>query len=193
MNSNNCPEQGTLQTQRLILRPLTLEDAASVQKLAGEREIAANTLSIPHPYLDGMAEEWIQTHPQLFQEGKAVFFGVGIKETGELCGVIGLGINSEHQRAEMGYWIGKPCWGKGFCTEATAELLRYGFVELGLNRIHACHFRRNPGSGRVMQKIGMKYEGSHRQHIYKWGEFEDTINYAILKDEWQEQHCTANS
>lgn len=178
-------QQPTLQTQRLILRPFTLADAPLVQRLAGAREIAAMTLSIPYPYEDGMAEEWIKTHSAAFTEGINVNFAIVVCESGVLCGSTGLGIDAENANAELGYWIGVPYWGKGYCTEAAKALVRYGFEVIGLHRIYAAHFPDNPASGRVMQKIGMSYEGCRRQHILKWGKFNDIELYGILKSDWQ--------
>jgi [ribosomal protein S5]-alanine N-acetyltransferase len=187
-----------------------LKDAADVQRLAGDREIAATTLSIPHPYEDGMAQAWIATHPGAFEQKKAVTFAIALPEdgtldlstkqpqgqagcpphnsyrTGLLCGSIGLAIDPENNHAELGYWIGKPYWGQGYCTEAARAVLQYGFTTIELHRIHACHFPHNPASGRVMQKIGMTYEGCRRQHILKWGQYEDVIYYGILNSEWQQ-------
>jgi RimJ/RimL family protein N-acetyltransferase len=74
--------------------------------------------------------------------------------------------------------------GTGFATEAGAALLRYGFETLGLNRIFAHHMRRNPASGRVMQKLRMRYEGSLRQHFRRNDRFEDLECYGILKQEY---------
>jgi tRNA (cmo5U34)-methyltransferase len=180
-------QQPTLQTQRLILRPFTLTDAPDVQRLAGAREIAATTLGIPHPYEDGMAEEWIKTHTAAFKEKKAVNLAIALRETGELCGAIGLGIDAENNNAEIGYWIGKPYWRQGYCTEAAEAMLQYGFEVLGLHRIHSTHFSHNPASGRVMQKIGMSYEGCRREYTLKWGKFEDIVLYGILKSDWQQR------
>ena len=111
-------------------------------------------------------------------------FAITLRKEGLLVGCIGLTISREHVRAELGYWIGKPYWGNGYCTEAARAMVRFGFEELGLKRIHAIHFRRNPASGRVMSKIGMAREGCQRQHIKKWGTFEDLVMYAILKSEF---------
>jgi RimJ/RimL family protein N-acetyltransferase len=100
-------------------------------------------------------------------------------------GTIGLNnIFQEYQRAELGYWIGKPYWRKGYCTEAAEAVLRYGFQVLGLNRVYATHMTRNPRSGRVMQKIGMKHEGQMRQAWKRWNKFEDVEMYAVLKSEY---------
>lgn len=183
----NPVEQPTLQTQRLILRPFTLADAPDVQRLAGDRAIAATTLLIPHPYEDGMAEEWIKSHPGAFQERTGICFAIALQETGELCGAIGLRIRKINRNAELGYWVGKPYWGRGYCTEAAQELLQYGFKVLELHRIYSSHFSNNPASGRVMQKIGMSYEGCLREHTWKWGKFENVELYAILKSDWQGQ------
>ncbi|MEW6567968.1 MAG: GNAT family N-acetyltransferase [Chloroflexota bacterium] len=177
--------QPTLETDRLRLRPFQLGDAAAVQRLAGERDIAASTTNIPHPYEDGVAERWISTHPERFDRGESVVFAVTLRQGGELIGAIGLEINPEYARAELGYWIGKPYWNQGYCTEAARAVVDYGFRRLGLNRIHARHFQRNPASGRVMQKIGMRHEGSLRQHVRKWGVFEDIECYAVLRAEYE--------
>ncbi|MDF5729806.1 MAG: GNAT family protein [Rhizonema sp. PD38] len=119
-----------------------------------------------------------------FEESTGVTFAIVIRDQAVLCGVILLKITATHANAELGYWIGTPYWGQGYCTEAAISIMEYGFLELELNRIYATHFKRNLASGRVLQKIGMKYEGCHRQHIKKWGEFEDLELYGILKSEW---------
>jgi RimJ/RimL family protein N-acetyltransferase len=175
------PEFPTLQTERLILRGFQMDDAPAVNKYVSEKAIAATTLNIPHPYTLEMAEEWIGTHKEAFENGQAVRFAITLGESGNLLGAIGLEITAAHERAEIGYWIGKPHWGKGYCTEAALAVLQYGFDSLGLERIFATHFRKNPASGRVMQKAGMKHEGRLRHHIKKWGEFEDLEMYAILR------------
>jgi ribosomal-protein-alanine N-acetyltransferase len=179
--------QPELVTERLLLRPFTLADAPTVQKLAGDRAIASTTGTIPHPYKNGMAEEWIGTHQPGFESGKEAVFAIVLRERGTLIGAIELTINQEHERAELGYWIGKPYWGNGYCTEAAREVVNFGFTKLALTRIQATHFAKNPASGRVMTKIGMTYEGCLRQYVKKWGDFIDLKMYAILKTEYKEQ------
>ena len=162
-----------METARLTLRPLTLDDAPAVQTLAGAYEVALNTLLVPHPYPDGAAEEWIsQNHPHIF----AI-------DDGQLVGTIGLMMKGD-ELAELGYWIGVPFWNRGYASEAASEMLRYGFEECGLHRIFAAHFARNPSSGRVLQKIGMRFEGTLRQHVKKWGEHLDVHHYGILREDW---------
>jgi ribosomal-protein-alanine N-acetyltransferase len=184
-------KQPELITERLVSRPFALSDAPVVQELAGDRAIAASTGTIPHPYEDGMAEGWIGTHRQAFEEDKEAVFAITLREGGSLIGRIGLTIDRSHERAELGYWIGKPYWGNGYCTEAARAVVQFGFEDLELNRIYATHFARNPASGRVMAKTGMTREGCRRQHFQKWGVLEDLITYAILRSEFGSQSAGA--
>lgn len=175
----------TLETQRLLLRPFAIRDAPEVQRLAGEKAIADTTLAIPHPYENGMAEEWISTHPQEFATGQGVTFAIVSKEGGILVGAISLIRIVPNHQAELGYWVGKPYWKRGFCTEAGKAVLSYAFEKMRLIRIHARHMTRNAASGRVMQKLGMRHEGTLRQQVQKWDVFEDMESYGILKREWE--------
>jgi [ribosomal protein S5]-alanine N-acetyltransferase len=179
--------QPTLVTRRLTLRPLSFTDAPAVQRLAGAREVADTTLNIPHPYADGMAEAWIATHESGFANGTTATFAIVSANSRELVGATGLSIKIEHAVGELGYWIGVPFWGHGYATEAAIALLKFGFETLGLNRIQARHLLRNPASGRVMQKLGMTYEGTLREAVRKWDAFEDLAVYSILAAEWRAQ------
>jgi ribosomal-protein-alanine N-acetyltransferase len=176
--------QPTLETEHLFLRPFDLSDAKRVQALAGDKDVASTTLAIPHPYGNGMAEDWIRTHRGAFEKGELVNFAIVLRSTGELIGAIGLTLSQEHVRAELGYWVGKPYWDQGYCTEAAREIIRYAFGSLALNRVQAMHLSRNPASGKVMRKIGMKHEGRRRQYILKWGFFEDVELYSLLRSEY---------
>jgi len=176
--------QPSLETKRLILRPFRLTDAPAVQELAGERDIADTTMNIPHPYEDGMAEEWIEDHESGYEDGKIATFAIVLRDDADLVGAIGLQIDGGLSKAELGYWIGKPFWNLGYATEATIAILAFGFDELRLNRIQAGHLARNPSSGRVMEKAGMILEGAARQATIKWGQYEDLVSYGILREDW---------
>jgi len=178
-------QRPTLQTDRLVLRPFTQADAPAVQRLAGDKEIAATTFNVPHPYEDWMAEQWISTHQEKFERGQAVNFAIVLRAEDCLIGAVELTIEKQDHRAELGYWIGKPYWSKGYCTEAARAVVAYGFDVLGLNRIHACHFAGNVASARVLQKIGMVREGCLRQHVRKSDRYEDCVVYGILKSEYE--------
>jgi RimJ/RimL family protein N-acetyltransferase len=164
-------------TRRLMLRAFRMDDAPRVRALAGEREIAANTTHIPHPYEEGLAEAWIGAQAERRSRDEAVVFAV------QLRGDLDLELDQENRQAELGYWIGKPYWGRGLATEAARAVLRYGFEDLRLNRVHANHFLHNASSGRVLEKIGMVREGCRREHVRKWGRFLDVVLYGVLADE----------
>jgi len=179
-------QQPTLETERLTLRPFSFADAPELQRLAGSREIARLTIGIPHPYEDGRAEQWIATHEAAFDNSQSVHFALIIRQKQVFCGVVGLEIHRQNHNAMLGYWIGTPYWGQGYCTEAARAIVDYGFHTLDLHRIYSEHLHCNPASGRVMQKLGMKYEGCLREQIFKWSHYEDLVEYGILKREWQE-------
>ena len=112
--------------------------------------------------------------------------GITTRADRQLIGAAGLReIETEHCQAELGFWVGVEWWGNGYATEAARAVIGYGFRELQLNRIHAHYMVRNPASGRVLEKLGMRREGRLRQRVRKWGVFEDVILMAILRDDWR--------
>lgn len=175
-------EQPRLRTARLLLRPLTLADAPRVRELAGDFEVASTTLNVPHPYPEGAAERWIAPLGLGWQSGESGVWAI-VPRGQEMAGTIGLSFALPHLRAEMGYWVGRPYWGRGYATEAARALLELAFGTLGLERVMARHMTRNPASGAVLRKIGMRHEGTQRQHMRKWGVMEDLEMYGILRAE----------
>jgi len=178
-------QQPVLETERLILRPFEMSDAAQVRKLAGDRAIADTTLGIPHPYLEGMAEEWISGHRETYDSGKGATFAVTLKGGGCLVGSISLMSMIPGHQAELGYWIGQPFWNRGYGTEAAIEVARFCFEQLGLKRLHAMCFARNPASAKILLNLGMKHEGRRRRHVRKWDVPEDLDLYGLLLEEWR--------
>lgn len=178
------PRQPTLETRRLLLRPFRMADAEDVQRMAGDHAVADTTLKIPHPYEDGQAEVWIRNHRDWFASDEQAVFAIVLRNHDTLVGAIGLRMEREDQRAELGYWIGKSYWSQGYCTEAARAVIEFGFEQLGLHRIYAYSFSRNTASARVMQKLCMIHEGHLRQHVRKWDAFEDLELYGILKSQW---------
>lgn len=174
-----------LRTARLLLRSFASEDIPAIVRLAGARQIAATTLMIPHPYAEGDARAFLAKANEDFTEGLSVIFAVSILPGRELCGAVGLHIADSHRRAELGYWIGMPYWGKGLATEAAGAAVAFGFETVQLRRIYAHHFAENIASQRVLEKIGMRHEGCSRQHVQKWGRFVDVENYGILAEEFR--------
>ena len=173
----------TLHTSRLLLGPFHPADADELQRLAGDREIADTTVSIPHPYELDHALAWIGHQRREVVRGRATNFAVRLTHSA-LIGCVGLrDIDPEHLQAELGFWIGREWWGQGYGREAAGAVVRFGFERLGLNRICAHHMARNPAAGQVLRHIGMQQEGFLRQRVRKWGVYEDVIVYAILRED----------
>jgi [ribosomal protein S5]-alanine N-acetyltransferase len=169
-----------LQTERLTLRLHAPSDIPALIPLIGAREVAATTLRIPHPYTESDAQDFIAGTQDELLNGSGLRLAIVLGESGTLCGGVGLRIEPDHRRAELGYWIGVPYWGKGYATEAAKAMVKYGFETLQLHRIFASHFVNNSASARVLGKIGMRHEGRQRGHILKWGEFLDIEMYGMV-------------
>lgn len=171
-----------IRTHRLFLTRVTLADAKDIQRLAGDKKVSYDALNIPHPYESGMAEAWIESlgnDPNVF--------AIRRYRNEPLIGLVGLMIAPEHDTAELSYWIGKPYWGKGYATEAASAILAFGFDQLRLNRIYATSLARNAASARVLEKIGMTFEGCLRQHVKHWDVYEDVHFYGLLREEYEMQ------
>lgn len=173
----------TLTTDRLTLTPLRPSDAPRIAELAGDEAVARNTESIPHPYPEEEAEDWLRELQEEMDRGEAAVFGIRPRDGEDLVGAVGLHPEPEHRRARLGYWLGRPYWGEGYATEAAREAVRWAFDALEIHRIHAESFARNRASCRVLEKIGMRHEGRLRRHFVKWGEAVDLEVYGLLRGE----------
>ncbi len=173
-----------MKTSRLTLRPLENGDAESIFAYASDPVVANFTTWDSHRDLDD-TRDFIELAIRDHKGKDTLTWGIILKETGQLIGTIGLsGLSFRHHSAELGYVIGRNHWRSGYVTEASKAVCTFGFRELNLNRIMArCH-PENTGSERVMQKIGMTYEGTMRQVYFAAGLFEDRKVYSILREEF---------
>jgi ribosomal-protein-alanine N-acetyltransferase len=161
-----------LETERLLFRPYELSDAPRAQKLGNDKDIAQTTF-LSYPYTLEIAENWIKGHSNLIENGEAYPFAVVLKSEQQLIGTMTIRVDKNHNKGELAYWIGKAYWGKGYATEASKKIVEFGFEELKLNRIWAPVMTKNKASGKVMQKSGLRYEGTLNQDILRWDKFED--------------------
>ncbi len=172
-----------IDTARLKLRAFTEADIPALLPLIGAREIAATTLRIAHPYTEQNARDFMAKA----READKIWLAITQRADGRLCGGVGLMLDLEHQRAELGYWVGVPYWGNGYATEAAEAMLQYGFTALKLHRILASCMTHNSASGKILLKLGMRHEGCQREHQRKWGEFVDVDCYGILCSDWENE------
>ncbi|WP_028610233.1 GNAT family N-acetyltransferase [Paenibacillus harenae] len=173
-----------LYTERLFLRLLEQNDAEAIERLINDYGVARTTLNIPYPYPKGSAVPFIQRRTEAAANGDGYSFAVIDRESGTFMGSIGMNIDKNHHRAELGYWLGAQFWNNGYMTEAVRRVVQFGFLELGLNKVSAAAMTGNPASSSVMKKIGMQYEGTFRQHFIKWGQYEDIGYFGILRKDF---------
>ena len=161
------------------LRPLEKSDIDTISALANDRDIAKMTLRIPFPYTLSDAKSWIDYVVRT--ESEHVFAITGKKET---LGVIGLVHEPEHKRAELGYWLGRQYWNKGYMTGAIEMILGYAFEVLKVNKVYANVFAANEASQKVLKKNGFEPEGCLKQHSFRMGIMHDLLYFGILKENY---------
>lgn len=170
-----------IETERLILSELKESDLLFVVEYLQDKIFSDLTSNIPYPYHIENAEFWLKISREAFDKKKGFTFAIRDKEE-KIIGAIGLH-DEGSDKAELGYWMAKPFWSKGYVTEAAEAIIDFGFKELGFNKIYATYFPHNPASGRIMQKVGMKQEAILKQHLKKDGKYYDIPMYSIFKNE----------
>lgn len=169
-----------IETEKLILRPIEMNDTERLNELCNDKAIASNNVRMPYPKTLEDTKSFIEEY-SAYDIKKGAIFSIILKETNEIIGAIGLICEPEHERGEMGYWIGKDYWGKGYCSEAAKAVLDFGFKTLNLHRVFAWCMKENEASRKVLQKIGMQYEGCLKGHVKKDGVFKDMVYYGMEK------------
>ncbi|MGV3465559.1 MAG: GNAT family N-acetyltransferase [Heyndrickxia sp.] len=170
----------TIETDRLLLRLFKESDAKDVTAMCNNYNIYKSTLNLPYPYTLECALSWIANHEQNFELDRMYEFAITDKKSGQLYGAIGISNHKHFQNGEIAYWIGEEYWGKGYGTEAAKAVIDFVFQEKDYYRVYARHFKSNPASGKIMEKCGMLYEGTLKDHVYKNGAFEDIVYYGII-------------
>jgi ribosomal-protein-alanine N-acetyltransferase len=172
-------ENSVLKSNGLILRPFTIDDIDDVFLYVTD-DIVTKHLTWPS-YTDiSQAEKVVKE----FYIGKEGVFAIELEAEQKCIGCIDLRLCSEHNKASFGYVLNREYWNKGYMTEALNLILDFSFSKLELNRVEATHYIGNEGSGRVMQKCGMKYEGTGIQEVKVKDIFQDVVHYAILRERW---------
>jgi len=146
----------------VALRPFEPGDAARVSALVGAREVAEMTALIPHPYPDGAAEAWISAQAKDRAAGREYTYAITPAGDTIVVGAISLR-PAPTEREHLGYWIGRAYWGRGYATAAARALVALAFTLLDLDRLTASCLIRNPASGRVMEKCGLKLLRTERR------------------------------
>jgi len=155
------------------LRAPTLSDAPRLALLAGDSDVASMTGTIPHPYSEAMAAEWIAS--VLAGEEGVVF---AVERSGALIGCTGYRAFGE-DHAELGYWVGKPYWGMGYASEAVRVLILHAFEAGGFAYLTAGHFSDNPASARIIAKFGFTPRGKEARDCAARGDKAYCVIYRL--------------
>lgn len=184
MSLNHIGTQ-TIETERLILRRFELADVDSmftnwisdpdVQKSYGEPP--CKTIDNVRKTLD----KWIYSYDSNEFYRWAVFLKGTNINIGQIAFYV---VDSKNQKADAEYCISKFYWGNGYASEALEAVIKYAFEQIQFNRVQAFYRSENIASGKVMQKAGMKYEGTFKQYLFHDNSFHDCIMYAIIREDW---------
>jgi|SRR5699024_6213705 len=165
-----------LETDRLMLRPITLDDAEDLFEYASDPENTRHTF----PTHQSIEEtEWVISN--LFMSSPLGNFAIELKKNGKMIGTCDLRVNESEKSAELAYAINKKYWGNGYAPEAAKKLLELAFQDLKIERLWAKFSSENPASGRVMEKIGMEKEGILRHTKNLCGDFVDQVIYSRIE------------
>ncbi len=146
----------TMETERLILRPWTEADAEECYKYAKDPLVG--------PPAGWPAHKSVEETREIIRTVLAVpeTYAVVLKETGLPVGSVGLHMHSDlaegEDECELGYWIGRPYWGRGLIPEASREMLRHAFEDLGVKKVWCGYYDGNEKSKRVQEKLGFRYQ-----------------------------------
>jgi ribosomal-protein-alanine N-acetyltransferase len=179
----NLPE---LETERLLLRKMRLDDAEAMFAYASDPEVTRYVLFETHQSVED-SEAFLRLAVEGYERGDFGGWGIVLKDSGAFVGTCGVDADyaPEHARAELGYVLSRQHWGKGLMPEAVRAIIRFCFRRMGLNRIEARCIAENVASARVMEKAGMTYEGTLREQAFIKGAYRDIKIYSILRHEFR--------
>ncbi|MBQ2816950.1 MAG: GNAT family N-acetyltransferase [Clostridia bacterium] len=178
LNQNYMPP---IETQRLLLRKLTLDDAEDLYEYSREERVAKYVLWRAHESIADTKFFLRCVQRQYRQYDKTAPYGITLKDSGKVIGTISFSyVAGDRSSAEIGYSLSHDYWNMGYMTEALKAVIDYSFKELYIHRIEAVHDVRNIASGHVMRKCGMKLEGTMRDKLINKGEYITVNMYAII-------------
>jgi len=165
----------------VTLEPIAPHHAEDVQRLAAHPEVVATT-NLPDPYPDDGAAQWIEDLLPRQEAGEEFAFAI-LNEDDEVVGVTGL-VDVGDTTAELGFWIGKPYWGRGYATAAARKTVRFAFETVGLDHVFARPLKQNAPSRRVLEKLGFRFQQTETHEHPKWTDDDLFARYTLTRDGW---------
>jgi RimJ/RimL family protein N-acetyltransferase len=178
-----------LETRRLVLRAPRMADLDAIVALANNRKIAEMTASIPHPYREKDARDWLSN---IALAGKGATFAVFVKDEDVFVGAAGYrfddcgtGTGASEAAPELGYWIGEPYWNRGYATEAARAVLDHAFSEAGFDAVLASCRVTNLPSRRVLEKCGFQWTGAGLCRVRSLGASVPSDRFRLDRRTWE--------
>jgi RimJ/RimL family protein N-acetyltransferase len=169
-----------LESQRLRLRPLELSDEDRIVEFMDERDVTKFLLLFTYPINRQFVKAWLGNVLEANPEYCA-YWAIEEKDGGMLIGILSLTLDCHNRKGEIGYWLDKGHWGRGYMTEAVWRVAHYGFDTLKLHRLELTHMVGNMASQRVAEKLEFQLEGCWREGHCKDGQFRDVKIYGMLE------------
>ena len=172
-------------TERLAVRPMRKSDAHAIFEIKKDEQVTTRYAHEPYRSPEE-ARKWIRDRLSAQGAKDSAFWVIVPKGEALAVGAVCFW-HFDHisRRAEIGYELGRPSWGKGYMSEALPPIISFGFERLRLSRIEACPFAGNEASRGVLVKLGFKYEGTLRQHDIFRERRLDLTYYGLLREEWE--------
>jgi len=181
-----------LYTKRTCLRRMMKTDSYDMYEYARRDEVTEYLLWDPHPN-ETYTFKYLSYLQTRYKAGDFYDWAVVTRDTYQMIGTCGFTrFNIESNSAEVGYVLNPDFWGMGIAPEVVSRVLAFGFDELELNRIEARYMVGNNRSRRVMEKVGMTFEGVNRESMHVKGEYVSVGVCAILRSEYYENHRNPN-
>lgn len=172
-----------IETERLILREATQEDANDMFVYLSDNEVTKHMGLDPYQTPEGTLDE-INWYQSIYNEGTGIRWGITLKDSDTVIGSCGfLNMQSKHYRAEIGFELSRDYWGKGIAAEALEAVIKYGFQHFQLERIEALIETANVPSQKLVEKQGFLREGLLRHYEFTCGKFDDLYMYSVLKED----------
>ncbi len=169
------------------LRPLRKSDVPVFHPLVTDPQVARFLPSLPDPYPIEEGYTWVRSTHRLARQREAFTLGIESREDRAIVGIIALmHVNWVDRVAELGYWVGRPYWRRGYGFEATQLMLRFAFRELKLYRLFARVIASNSRSAGLLQKAGFVPEGISRKERQVGGRRLDELRFGLLRAEWHQ-------
>ena len=187
-DTNNSFTFPYIETERLILKEIKIQDSASIFDIFSNEEIMKYYGQFPIKSNEE-AENLITMFDDNFKNGKGIRWCILLKEEKRIIGTCGYhNWNKRHSRAEIGYELSMDSWGKGYIKEALKSVIEYGFTIMGLNRIEAVVYPKNIASLKSLINHGFKEEGILEEYAFFRNTYQDLIMFSLLKKNWLEKN-----